>query len=709
MVLNTVTAAVAIAPTVVETFFSHYLNRGPLHQKPTAHLSYHTGLQLIRRFLAFASKQTVDDVQAFTSQAVPNPHWVRVEDFHISQVYLDRAAELLTAQLGPEGINAIGGGTWWQWRLARAPLRAEWIEMRKDYNLRKQSGQDCDRCMLYVHGGAYYFGSVDEHRYQMQRHARKLQARVLAPRYRLAPQFPFPCGLLDCLASYLFLLTVQAPETIILAGDSAGGGMVVSLLVILRDQGLPLPAGAVLLSPWSDLTHSFPSVAGWNELDYVPPHGFVHRPSITWPPPSSDDIKATKRGGNSSGGLFGTDTPSSNESANGFVVHPTGNNENVAKPNLDQAFETSPPLQKPGIHQHFENLSIQVDGQIIEIKDQIQIYTTNWLISHPLVSPVLQPSLGGLPPLLVLVGGGEMLRDEQIYLAHKAAAPSKYPSRSTPHTRHQPNVQWPPTNVQLQVWDDLCHVAPTLSFTRPAKYMYRSVAQFGAWALAHAQKSTITIPNDDASDGSSETSSVLSQDTGSEYESVSGSKVGRSTFHGSSTQASAISVAGELPSVGKAGSPLPPFDHHMIRQRVDRHGHIFPLDPASTLAGCQMSPDAIGVIKQGPVQKWMDAQKEWSAKYAKQKRKIQRQRVKEMEKADYGRYGDDIPPPTALVGRGGAARAAIEDQMMKRRKSKGLAMWANMSSKHDEEMIVKASESNKEDVTEVSRHLVPNT
>jgi acetyl esterase/lipase len=86
-----------------------------------------------------------------------------------------------------------------QWRRDGTTLKAEWIEMRKDYDARKQLAiTKGDRIMLYVHGGAYFFGSVDEHRYQMQRHARKLKARVLAPKYRLAPQFPFPCGLHDC-------------------------------------------------------------------------------------------------------------------------------------------------------------------------------------------------------------------------------------------------------------------------------------------------------------------------------------------------------------------------------------------------------------------------------------------------------------------------------------------------------------------------------
>lgn len=59
-------------------------------------------------------------------------------------------------------------------------MKAEWIEMRADYNARVALNLPVKRVMLYVHGGAYFFGSVDEHRYQMQRHARKLKARVFA-------------------------------------------------------------------------------------------------------------------------------------------------------------------------------------------------------------------------------------------------------------------------------------------------------------------------------------------------------------------------------------------------------------------------------------------------------------------------------------------------------------------------------------------------
>lgn len=199
MPVNTISVGAAVAPTVIETYISHYLNRAPLRQKPTAHISYHEGLELIRRFLHYASFHTVDELQAFTSQWVPVPHWVHVKEVTIADAQLQRAADYLVAQLGPQGIAAVGGKTWWQWRREHTHLRAEWIEMRKDYDARRQQNMDKgQRIMLYVHGGAYYFGSVDEHRYQMQRHARKLKARVLAPRYRLAPQFPFPCGLMDC-------------------------------------------------------------------------------------------------------------------------------------------------------------------------------------------------------------------------------------------------------------------------------------------------------------------------------------------------------------------------------------------------------------------------------------------------------------------------------------------------------------------------------
>jgi hypothetical protein len=273
------------------------------------------------------------------------------------------------------------------------------------------------------------------------------------------------------------------------------------MLVVMRDQGIPLPAGAILISPWVDLTHSFPSVAGDNPLDYIPPHGFHQRPSPSWPPPNADDMLAIEEGIVKN--LAHQDTNSQQREADAVQGFHVDHNPDPDTQNATAAAGSSTMPDTTNTVPGSGNLSIMLDGKLVEIKDQVQMYASNQLISHPLVSPILQPSLGGLPPLLILTGGGEMLRDEQIYLAHKAANPTKYPPGDAfldespgDQNRNQVN-RWKPTDVQLQVWDDLCHVAPTLSFTRPAKYMYRSVAQFGAWALARAQKTEIEILDDD--------------------------------------------------------------------------------------------------------------------------------------------------------------------------------------------------------------------
>lgn len=199
---------------------------------------------------------------------------------------------LLQKELGQDGLLQIGGSKWWQWRNFESGVRAEWIEAQSKSTTDQQGSFNTPkRIMLYIHGGAFYFGSNNDHRYQMQRHARKMHARVFSPEYRLAPQFPFPCGLQDCLAAYLYLLERHHPKSIILAGDSAGGGLVVSLLCILRNQSIPLPAGGILISPWVDLTHSFPSIAGDTSKDYVPQPGFHHKPSRSWPPLTTREIR----------------------------------------------------------------------------------------------------------------------------------------------------------------------------------------------------------------------------------------------------------------------------------------------------------------------------------------------------------------------------------------------------------------------------------
>jgi acetyl esterase/lipase len=116
--------------------------------------------------------------------------------------------------------------------------------------------------ILYLHGG-YYFGSPATHRAVTTALACHSGAPVFAPDYRLAPEHPFPAALEDALHAYRTLTARGvAADSIVVAGDSAGGGPALALLLALRDAGEALPAGAVLFSPWADLTATWRAARG---------------------------------------------------------------------------------------------------------------------------------------------------------------------------------------------------------------------------------------------------------------------------------------------------------------------------------------------------------------------------------------------------------------------------------------------------------------
>jgi acetyl esterase/lipase len=109
--------------------------------------------------------------------------------------------------------------------------------------------------VLFLHGGAFMIGSPVSHRSITGRLARHTNATVFVPDYRLAPEHPFPAALDDVFTSYRALLAQgYTPERITIAGDSAGGGLVLSLCLRLRSEGLAQPACVVVISPWADLT-----------------------------------------------------------------------------------------------------------------------------------------------------------------------------------------------------------------------------------------------------------------------------------------------------------------------------------------------------------------------------------------------------------------------------------------------------------------------
>jgi epsilon-lactone hydrolase len=111
-----------------------------------------------------------------------------------------------------------------------------------------------DRTLLYLHGGAFVMGSPDSYRSRAVRLSYRCNAEVLVPDYRLAPEHPFPAALEDALAAWRVLGAVAPGRPALLVGDSAGGGLALSLMVRLRDLGEPPPRGAILLSPWANLT-----------------------------------------------------------------------------------------------------------------------------------------------------------------------------------------------------------------------------------------------------------------------------------------------------------------------------------------------------------------------------------------------------------------------------------------------------------------------
>ena len=137
------------------------------------------------------------------------------------------------------------------WRLREqygttdSPMRGEW---------RVRERSSAQRALLYLHGGGYYFCSPRSQRAISFGLGKRADADVFSLDYRLAPEHPFPAALEDALAAYRHMLASgRRASSIVIAGDSAGGGLALAALVALRDAGDPLPAGAVLFSPWTDL------------------------------------------------------------------------------------------------------------------------------------------------------------------------------------------------------------------------------------------------------------------------------------------------------------------------------------------------------------------------------------------------------------------------------------------------------------------------
>lgn len=571
------------------------------------------------------------------------------------------------------------------------------------------SMEQLETTMLYIHGGGYYWGSINTHRYQVIKYAHKIRGRAFTVNYRKAPQYPWPCPLHDVLAAYLYLIQPPPdathkpipPSKIVFAGDSAGGALCLTMLTVLRDLGRPLPAGAVLISPWVDLTHSFPSIHTNTNTDIIPPHGFMNKPSVLWP------VDPIKEGGRiaraHSDPLLKpchTDTPGVNKNVTrgSTQVLPTdaekhGDSMPVgSKQETSSGSASSVPLKSQEKASLFDggkcyppggghgrgreqnknpSNAIPIDDLAVnnkrgpssdsipdlddidfwqpnppkvlmknpqdvplELRSQIQHYATTEQLSHPLVSPILQASLGNLCPLYILAGDGEVLRDEIVYLAHKAANPTEYPAREgviRDGSRQKENAHKfsTPTKVHLQVYDGMCHVLTVFTFTSSADYAYHSIAEFAKHVTRRSVEHLDRNPFP-----------ILQQTPGPDVP----------------------------PCVmnDRSGDVL------MIRERVDINGRVRSMEPKEDITALQLRPSEIGIIKEETLVKWLEGQEEWDRRFKYRATKVMKNRKKIEAKADSmiknarlrglllaGEKDDLVERPRA--GRSSAAHGAIQE------------------------------------------------
>ena len=233
------------------------------------------------------------------------------------------------------------------------------------------------RTLLYLHGGGYILCSPDTHRSLVAALAKKSGSRALLIDYRLAPEHPFPAAIDDAIKAYRWLLAEGTdPQTITLAGDSADGGLTLATLFSIRDAGLPMPSGAALLSPWTDLAMSGDSHITHGKRDPM----------------------------------------------------------------------------------------LSVEGALLGARH----YLGGASPTNPLASP-LYDNFKDLPPLLIHVGGNEILLDDSLRLAERTRAA---------------NVE-----TTLKVWPDLPHVFQAARFLPEARASVNEIAEF---LKARSGKATLT-------------------------------------------------------------------------------------------------------------------------------------------------------------------------------------------------------------------------
>jgi epsilon-lactone hydrolase len=141
-------------------------------------------------------------------------------------------------------------------------IKAEWLI---------PDGANPSKVVMYLHGGGYVSGSCSDHRGIISKFAKITGVATLLYEYRLAPEHPFPAAVEDSISVYQWLVDAgYTPDNMLLAGESAGGGLCLATLLALKEQNMPMPVAAVAISPWTDLTCSGDSYRTKNRVSPAP-------------------------------------------------------------------------------------------------------------------------------------------------------------------------------------------------------------------------------------------------------------------------------------------------------------------------------------------------------------------------------------------------------------------------------------------------------
>jgi acetyl esterase/lipase len=255
-----------VATSLASAFVSHHVF-GPPKKSWGIELTLFT--TAIRESVQFSHLSSLNLVRKFLNLGqilpVPKDGVVTPITFHVKRRNLPGL--LAEADAAENGTREITG----EWVVSKRIWRRMQQEHSTSYRSHNPSAHNQkDKVILYLHGGAYYTMSAATHRYITISVSKYTDCRVFAVNYRLAPECRWPGQIHDAVSAYLRLTQdLKIPsENIIFGGDSAGGGLCLATMMYLRDNGMPLPCGAILMSPWVDLTMSCDSwetnAVGWH-------------------------------------------------------------------------------------------------------------------------------------------------------------------------------------------------------------------------------------------------------------------------------------------------------------------------------------------------------------------------------------------------------------------------------------------------------------